>query len=127
MNPQQNPTPSQDKEQAVNVPEIPAAPAPVTPAPQSSQQLPTPPADLPDPTPAAPAPTLPGAPTAPTSANPAVAADVDIIEKEWVDKADEAVKKTEGDPHAEEEAVEDLQVDYLKKRYDHSVDKSQEG
>jgi hypothetical protein len=37
------------------------------------------------------------------------------------------VAKTAGDPHAEEAGVEELQVDYLKKRYDHTVDKSQEG
>lgn len=62
----------------------------------------------------------------PAGSTPTVAADVDVIEKEWVDKADEIIKKTAGDPHAEEEAVEALQVDYLKKRYGKDVAASQD-
>ncbi len=55
--------------------------------------------------------------TVSTSANPELADDVDVIEKEWVDRAEEVIKDTAGDPHAEEEGFEDLQVDYQKKRY----------
>lgn len=55
---------------------------------------------------------------------PVTAADVDVIEKEWVDKAEEVIAKNAGDPHAEEEAIEDLQIDYLKKRYGKDVAKS---
>jgi hypothetical protein len=126
MNPQQNSSSPQDKEPAINLPEIPAAPPAVAPTTSSSLTPPPAPTNLPDPsaTPAGVQPT-----TAPTSVTPgpATAADVDVIEKEWVDKADEVVKKTVGDPHAEEEGVEELQTDYLEKRYDHKVDKSQEG
>ncbi len=56
-----------------------------------------------------------GAPTAmPT---PSVAGDVDVIEPEWVDKAEEVVRAHQGDPYQEEEAIEALQEDYMKKRY----------
>lgn len=66
------------------------------------------------------------APVAPVASGPQAAEDVDVIEKEWVDAAEQIVKKTAGDPHAEEEAIEDLQIDYLKKRYGKDVKKSVE-
>jgi hypothetical protein len=46
---------------------------------------------------------------------------VDVIEPEWVDKAEEVVRAHHGDPYGEEEAVEVLQEDYLQKRYGISV------
>lgn len=49
--------------------------------------------------------------------NPAVAADDQVIEKEWVDKAKRIIAETREDPHRRERAVNKLQVDYLKKRY----------
>ena len=52
-----------------------------------------------------------------TVAGPTVAADEDLIEKEWVDKAKKIVADTQNDPHQREEAVNQLQRDYLKKRY----------
>lgn len=61
-----------------------------------------------------------------TTATPPTANDVDVLEKEWVDHAEAAIKKTEGDPRAEETAVEDLQVDYMKKRYGKDIKKAQE-
>ena len=54
---------------------------------------------------------------------PPAAADQDVIEPEWVDQAEAVIARTAGDPHAEEEAVEALQVDYLAKRYGHQVKK----
>lgn len=48
---------------------------------------------------------------------PGTAADQDLIEPEWVAKAEEVVAQHAGDPYGEEEAVEDLQQDYLQKRY----------
>lgn len=48
---------------------------------------------------------------------PMVANDDDLIEKEWVDKAKKIVAETQGDPYQREEAIDKLQVDYLKKRY----------
>jgi len=49
--------------------------------------------------------------------NPSVAADEDLIEKEWVDKAKKVIAETRDDPHKREQAVGKLQADYLKKRY----------
>jgi len=48
---------------------------------------------------------------------PLVANDDDLIEKEWVDKAKKIVSETRNNPYGREEAVNKLQVDYLKKRY----------
>lgn len=120
MEPTQQPSPERSGTgEQINVPEAPqpavssgapAGPAPVpvmptkTSAPQASS----------------------AAPAAVPGQNPAVAADQDVIEKEWVDKAEEVIGKTAGDPHAEEEAVEDLQIDYMKKRYNKDIKKSQD-
>jgi hypothetical protein len=52
---------------------------------------------------------------------------VDVIEKDWVDAAEEVVKNTRDDPYRQEEAVESLQVDYLKKRYGKDVKRAEEG
>lgn len=49
--------------------------------------------------------------------SPAVAADEDLIEKEWVDKAKQIISSTRDDPARREREVGRLQVDYLKKRY----------
>lgn len=48
---------------------------------------------------------------------PLVAADEDLVEKEWVDKAKRIVAQTKSDPHSQEKEVSKLQADYLKKRY----------
>jgi hypothetical protein len=66
---------------------------------------------------AVPGPAAPGG-VVPT---PTAAGDVDVIEPEWVDKAEEVIEMHQGDPYGEEEAVEDLQKDYLLKRYGHQV------
>lgn len=52
-----------------------------------------------------------------STGNPLVAADVDVIEKEWVDKAKDIILKTKDDPSARTAMVNELQKDYLKKRY----------
>lgn len=63
---------------------------------------------MPTPTPAAPAPApVPGTP----------AGDVDVIEPEWVNKAEGAIAAHQNDPYGEEEAVEKLQEEYLQQRY----------
>lgn len=51
------------------------------------------------------------------AAGPTIAADEDLIEKEWVDRAKKIVAETQNDPHQREEAINQLQRDYLKKRY----------
>lgn len=53
--------------------------------------------------------------------NPAAAADEDLIEKEWVEKAKRVVAETRNDPHAQDLAVSRLQADYLKKRYGKAI------
>ncbi len=51
------------------------------------------------------------------STSPAVADDVDVIEKVWVDKAKAIVKQTKDNPYIQEKQVSSLQDDYQKKRY----------
>ncbi|HEV2412894.1 MAG TPA: hypothetical protein VGS28_03785 [Candidatus Saccharimonadales bacterium] len=52
-----------------------------------------------------------------TSQNPTVANDVDVIEKEWVERAKAIVEKTRSDPYMQEQKVAEMQSDYLRKRY----------
>jgi len=53
----------------------------------------------------------------PQGTSPIVAADQDVIEKEWVDKAKRIVTETQDDPHKRQAEVNELQKDYLQKRY----------
>ncbi|MFZ2544479.1 MAG: hypothetical protein WAW80_00695 [Candidatus Saccharimonadales bacterium] len=48
---------------------------------------------------------------------PTVANDDDLIEKEWVDQAKKIIAETQNDPYMREQAVNKLQIDYLRKRY----------
>lgn len=52
-----------------------------------------------------------------TPPGPLVAADEDVIEKEWVDKAKQIITETRDDPYARTNRVNELQRDYLNKRY----------
>ncbi len=52
------------------------------------------------------------------------AEDVDVIEKEWVDRAENIIKSTANDPFAEEQQEESLSKEYLKKRFNVDVDDS---
>lgn len=49
--------------------------------------------------------------------SPVVAADQDVIEKEWVDSSKKIIAETQGDPHKRSKRVGKLHADYLKKRY----------
>lgn len=53
--------------------------------------------------------------------NPAFAADDEVIEKEWVEKAKKVIAETKHDPHLQESEVSKLQADYLQKRYGKTV------
>ena len=53
--------------------------------------------------------------------NPGVAADEDLIEKEWVEKAKKVVAETRHDPYLQGQEVSKLQADYLQKRYGKTV------
>ena len=46
-----------------------------------------------------------------------IADDVDLIEKEWVDKAKKILAETKDDPHRREREISKLQVEYIRKRY----------
>ncbi|UTX51256.1 hypothetical protein KI440_03580 [Candidatus Saccharibacteria bacterium TM7i] len=59
--------------------------------------------------------------TQPTVGSPMVAADEDLIEKEWVDKAKEIIQRTGDDPYARSAQVSELQRSYLQKRYGKTV------
>lgn len=54
---------------------------------------------------------------APANDHPVAAADEDVIEKEWVDKAKQIIASTKDDPYKRNQQVNALQKDYLKKRY----------
>lgn len=60
-------------------------------------------------------------PAKPADDNPPVAADEDLIEKEWVEKAKKVIAETKHDPYLQEQAVSKLQADYLQKRYNKTV------
>ncbi|MCL2451635.1 hypothetical protein FWD20_02030 [Candidatus Saccharibacteria bacterium] len=59
-----------------------------------------------------------------SAAAPAAAADVDLIEKEWVDHAKKVVQSTRNDPHEQARLVAELMRDYVKKRYGKEVGKA---
>lgn len=66
-----------------------------------------------------PAPVIIAEPVAnsPASDSPIVAADEDLIEKEWVDKAKQIITATKDDPYRREQEIKRLQLDYVRKRY----------
>lgn len=55
---------------------------------------------------------------------PLIAADEDLIEKEWVDKAKKVIAETKDDPYLREQEVKKLQVEYVRKRYGREIGKS---
>lgn len=61
--------------------------------------------------------------TAPSAAafsaphTPQIADDVDLIEREWIDKAKAIVEQTKNDPRQQSGEVEKLKASYLKQRF----------
>jgi hypothetical protein len=53
----------------------------------------------------------------PLDDNPAIADDVDVIEKEWVQKAKQIVTETKNDPRSQSVRINVYKHDYIKKRY----------
>lgn len=97
------PSPEQGEQRGAETVQAPSAP---TPLPTVSLSLPTP------------VPIVTGSQqTAVDDDLPKIAADEDLIEKEWVDKAKKIIAETKDDPHKREKEVGRLQTDYLKKRY----------
>lgn len=60
------------------------------------------------------------------AATPLIAADEDLIEKEWVDKAKKIILETKDDPYRREQEVKKIQIDYVKKRYGRDIGASSE-
>lgn len=58
--------------------------------------------------------------------NPITAADEDLIEKEWIERAKKIVSENRDDPHSQDKAVNDLQADYIYKRYGRKIGSSEE-
>lgn len=63
--------------------------------------------------------------TQPITDSPAIAGDEDVIEKEWVDKAKKIIQETKDDPFGRSSRVNQLQKDYLMKRYNKELGASQ--
>ena len=57
----------------------------------------------------------------PPSAVPATARDRDLMEDEWVKDLKRMVVETKGDPYAREVRFKEMQMDYLKKRYNRII------
>lgn len=60
-------------------------------------------------------------PAVPSAADPAMAEDVDLIEKEWVEKAKSIVEQTKHDPYQQNEEMTRMKTNYLKKRYNRDI------
>jgi len=103
-------------EQASKQAELPGASLPAVPAQTPAPEPPTAPVSaIPnDPAPAASASALSGV-------APAMADDLDLIEKEWVDKAKAIVDHTREDPHQQNKQLNEFKADYMKKRYGKEV------
>lgn len=56
-----------------------------------------------------------------TDDTPLIAADEDLIEKEWVDKAKKIIGDTKDDPYRREQEVKKLQIEYVRKRYGREI------
>lgn len=52
---------------------------------------------------------------------PDEAADTDLIEKEWVVKAKQIVEHTSSDPYTQQEELNKVKADYMKKRYNKDI------
>lgn len=66
---------------------------------------------------AAPAPTTPLQP----GSTPAMAADVDRIEPEWVAKLKQIIGATQNDPYEQARQLAALRADYMMKRYSKEI------
>ena len=56
-----------------------------------------------------------------SAATPAVADDVDLIEKEWVTRAKQIVEGTKEDPYRQSRELNKMKADYIKKRYNKDI------
>ena len=56
---------------------------------------------------------------------PMQAADLELIEKEWVEKAKLIVYRTHGDPYMQSKALGEAKADYIRKRYGKDIKTSE--
>ena len=57
----------------------------------------------------------------PVAVVPATARDIDLMEDEWVKDLKKMIVETKGDPYAREVRFKEMQMDYLKKRYNRII------
>ena len=57
----------------------------------------------------------------PAAVVPATARDIDLMEDEWVKDLKKMIVETKGDPYAREVRFKEMQMDYLKKRYNRII------
>jgi hypothetical protein len=129
MYPEQNgELPSITVPEAAGKPQAAEAPVPAMPELRNSPV----PSGRPDPAASAAMPPMAAPPMTPVAANPpmtpaaqggapAIADDVDLIEKEWVEKAKEIVAMTQSEPFEQKQQVDQLKTDYLQKRYNKTI------
>ena len=91
-------------------------------APRAASSMPVakpllPPVNLPVPVTPLPPVAMRGVGSTTSSANPMAAEDADLIEKVWVQKAKELIKKTQNDPYIQSREVNIFKADYMQKRY----------
>jgi hypothetical protein len=60
-------------------------------------------------------------PTNTSTSGPAAARDADTIEKEWVQKIQQVLTQTKGNPYSKEEGIKALKADYMLKRYGRKI------
>lgn len=96
-------SPEQTASPAATMPALTAVPLPPMPA--------TPPASVP----------ADDVTTTTSTDVPNTAGDVDLIEKEWVNKAKQIVERTRDDPHEQSKEMTIMKADYLKKRYNKTI------
>ena len=56
-----------------------------------------------------------------TLGTPSVASAADLMEKEWVDKLKNMINETRNDPYSRQQKFKEIQMDYLKKRYNRII------
>ena len=57
----------------------------------------------------------------PSISVPSIADDVDLIEKEWVNKISDTIHRTKGDPYERARLLALLKSEYLQKRYQKTI------
>jgi hypothetical protein len=98
----------------------PAQAAAVMPLPASEPPLPVQMTAQP-PVPAAPQPQAAPALSTQVTGTPAMAADNDVIEPEWILKTKQIIAETRDNPYKQVQRINQLKADYMQKRYNKTV------